>query len=263
MKILFFGDIFGRSGRQAVRKIMSNLQAQHAPDFIIANIENLAHGRGVTPSSFEDVKNLGIDVFTGGNHSLENEQGLSLFVDDSYPLIRPMNMTEGTVGHGFVIVEKKGVKVMVFNLMGQLFMKKEYENPFVVAQKFLEAHKNEAKIIILDWHAEATSEKVAMGMFLDGQVSAVLGTHTHVPTADWKILQNGTGFVTDVGMCGPVDSIIGMKKSPILKEFLGVGGEKPDVADGAVEINAILLTIDENSGKTIKIEKIQQIVDNF
>jgi len=263
MNVLFFGDIVGRPGREAIKKILPDLKKRFEPDLIIANGENLAHGIGLSTKTAQEMFEIGIDVLTGGNHSFHNEDGLKVLANENLPVIRPMNYPANMPGRGFIELNLKNQLVIIFNLIGQAFMKDEVENPFAKAQEFTKNYPSsskQAKIIILDWHAEATSEKVVMGQLVDGQISAVLGTHTHVPTSDWQILPKGTGFVSDVGMCGVKDSIIGMEKSSILKGFLTGENIKFEVAEGPVMINAISLTINEETGMTSKIDKIQELV---
>lgn len=264
MNILFFGDIVGRPGREAVKKILPQLKKDFAPDLVIANGENLAHGFGISEKTAKEMLASGVDVITGGNHSFENKNGLSLFADMSLPLIRPLNYGISMPGKGNIELMVKNIPVIVVNLIGNAFMRTTSDNPFVTINNFLDEHAKKegekTKIIIIDWHAEATSEKVAMGKLVDGRVSAVLGTHTHVPTSDYEVLPGGTAFVSDVGMCGPKDSVIGMEKSEVLRGFLNAQVVKYEVANGPVEINAILLTIDETNGKAIKIDKVYRVV---
>lgn len=263
MNVLFFGDIVGKPGREAVKKLLPDLKRRLEPDLIIANGENLAHGMGISNKTAQEMFEAGINVLTGGNHSFHNEDGLKALADENLPIIRPMNYPVYMPGRGFIELTVKNQSVVVFNLIGQAFMKDKVENPFVKAQEItknkLSADK-QTKIIILDWHAEASSEKVAMGQLVDGSISAVLGTHTHVPTADWQILPKGTAFVSDIGMCGVKDSIIGMEKSLILNHFLTGESIKFELAEGPVIVNAVTLTIDEKTGLTSKINKVQELV---
>ena len=266
MNVLFFGDIVGRPGREAIKKILPDLKKRFEPDLIIANGENLAHGMGLSTKTVQEMFEIDIDVLTGGNHSFHNEDGLKVLTNKNLPVIRPMNYPTNMPGRGFIELNVKNQLVIIFNLIGQVFMKDEVENPFVKTQEFIKSQNEQptsrgVKIIILDWHAEATSEKIAMGQLVDGQISAVLGTHTHTPTSDWQILPKGTGFVSDVGMCGVKDSIIGMEKSSILNGFLTGENVKFEVAEGPVMVNAIALTIDDETGLTSKIYKIQELVN--
>lgn len=260
IKIFFFGDIFGRPGREAVKKVLPEFKKQYSPDLIIANGENLAHGKGVTRLTIAEMREAGIDLFTGGNHIFHREDAPEVISDSSLPIIRPLNYPDGVPGNGFRIIEINGAKILIFNLLGRVFMKENTEDPFLTAQKILDNNKD-IKISILDFHAEATSEKIALLHYLDGKISAILGTHTHIPTADWKITASGTAYISDIGMCGPADSVIGLDKDQIIKQYLTQIPQKKIVPEnGEAEINAVYLEIDENSGKTIKIEKIHRIV---
>ncbi len=260
IKILFFGDIFGRPGREAVKKILPELKKQYSPDLIIANAENLAHGKGVTRLTIAEMQEAGINIFTGGNHTFHREDAPEVVGDSSLPIIRPLNYPDSVPGEGFKIVEVGSNKILIFNLLGRVFMKENTNDPFLTAQKIL-ADNKDVKISILDFHAEATSEKIALKHYLDGKISAILGTHTHIPTADWKITKNGTAYVSDIGMCGPADSVIGLDKDQIIKQYLTQIPQKKIVPEnGEAEINAVYLEIDGNSGKTINVEKIHRIV---
>lgn len=271
IKILFFGDIFGRPGREAVKKVLSELKKQYSPDLIIANAENLAHGKGVTRLTIAEMREAGIDLFTGGNHIFHREDAPEVVGDLDLPIIRPLNYPDGVPGEGFKIIEinphtfkgvgVNGAKILVFNLLGRVFMKENTNDPFLIAQKILDDNRD-VKISILDFHAEATSEKIALKHYLDGKISAILGTHTHIPTADWKITASGTAYVSDIGMCGPTDSVIGLDKNQIIKQYLSQIPQKKIISEnGETEINAIYLEIDDNSGKTTKIEKIFRVVE--
>lgn len=261
VKILFFGDIFGRPGREAVKKILPELKKQYSPNLIIANAENLAHGKGVTRLTIAEMQEVGIDIFTSGNHIFHREDAPEVVSDSSLSIIRPLNYPDGVPGKGFKIIEINGAKILIFNLLGRVFMYENTEDPFLAAQKIL-ADNKDVRISILDFHAEATSEKVALMHYLDGKISAILGTHTHIPTADWKITKGGTAYVSDIGMCGPADSVIGFDKEPIIKRYLTQIPQKKIISEnGEAEVNAIYLEIDENSGKVTKIEKIYRIIE--
>ncbi|MBU1130698.1 TIGR00282 family metallophosphoesterase [Patescibacteria group bacterium] len=259
MKILFFGDIVGKIGRQAIVKALSDLRKKYQPDVILANVENLAHGKGVTAKTLKEMKEAGIDFFTSGNHVWKKEEVRSATRESGTDLITPANDPRTLNGQGYKLLTVGATKLFVVNLLGRVFIDEaDLRCPFKEIDKILaEQNSNNYSGIIVDIHAEATSEKVALSWYLDGRVSAVIGTHTHIATADYKILPRGTGYVTDVGMVGPVDSVLGVKKELIIEKFLN---DSPIVfkipETGEVEINAVYLEIDELSRLTAKIEKI-------
>ncbi len=219
MKILFFGDIMGKAGREALAAALPKLKKKYEPDFVIANGENLAHGLGITRRTFKELMDFGVDAVTGGNHIFSKEDGLSLLKDDRKMIIRPLNYPEKTVGRGFLILQAGIKRLLLINLNGRVFMKEDLNDPFAEVEALLESYglgkeafdegKERVDGILVDFHAEATSEKKAMGYFLDGRVSGVLGTHTHVQTNDDRILNGGTAYVSDAGMVGVEDSVIG------------------------------------------------------
>lgn len=262
MKILFFGDIFGKPGRNAVKKIMPELKEKYQPDLIIANAENLAHGNGVTASTISEMREAGIDVFTSGNHVFDKqEEAQKILNDPDSPLLRPANYPKEDPGKGVKLIRIRDINILIFNLLGRVFMKEDVDDPFITAQNIVDYHKKDANIFILDFHAEATSEKVALMHYLDGKISALIGTHTHIPTADNKITKKGTAYITDIGMVGPADSVIGLKKEPVIEQYLTQIKQKMEVPEnGGLEINAIYLEIDEKTGKAVTIEKIHKLV---
>lgn len=275
MKILFLGDIFGRPGREAVSKILPSLKKEYAPDIIGANVENLAHGRGISKDSLGEITYAGVDFFTSGNHIWEGKDSKELLLKEDLPLARPANYPPGAYGKGFYEVQVGAKRLLVINLMGRVFMKVQIDCPFRKADEILKDYGitnkirgesissvTEGKIdaVFLDFHAETTSEKKALGFYLDGRISGMAGTHTHVPTADEQILEDGTGYITDVGMCGVQNSSIGLDKESILKEFLTQVPQKKDVAEGTAEIGAALFDIDRY-GKCKKIRRIREFVD--
>jgi metallophosphoesterase (TIGR00282 family) len=262
MKILFIGDIIGGPGRRAVRELVPSLIEDYRIDMVIANCENAAAGFGITREIVEELYRCRIDVLTSGNHIWDKKEVLE-FVEDYETLLRPANYPEGVPGFGSVVLPcPSGVHVGVINLVGRVFMR-PLDCPFKTVQKEIEKLKRKTKIILVDMHAEATSEKQAMGWFLDGQVSAVIGTHTHVQTADEQILPQGTAYVTDVGMTGPFDSIIGTKKEAVLERFLMQMPNKFDVAKGDVRLQGVLITVDENTGRSLGIERVNlQVKDS-
>lgn len=260
LKILIFGDICGKIGRKAVAKILPDLKKKYDPDLTIANVENLAHGKGTTVKTLEEMIEAGIDFFTSGDHAFDKSEVIEILEQKNCPLIRPANFPDGVPGKGEKMLEIGTKKVLVVNLMGRVFMKSQYDCPFKRMDEILEKYKNEGlSAIIVDMHAEATSEKNAFGLYLDGKVSAVLGTHTHIGTDDYKILPQGTAFVTDIGMVGASDSILGVDKENILKNFLTQIPQTHEIPEeGLCLVNAIYIEIDTKDKKTTKIKKIKE-----
>jgi metallophosphoesterase (TIGR00282 family) len=255
MKILFSGDIVGKPGRLAIRELLPLIIEDYRIEFVIANCENAAAGFGVTRDVVEELYQSRIDVLTSGNHIWDKKEVLE-FVEDYETLLRPANYPEGTPGFGSVVMPcASGIHVGVINLAGRVFMR-PLDCPFRSAEKEIERLRKKTRIIIVDMHAEATSEKQALGWFLDGRVSAVLGTHTHVQTADEKILPNGTAYITDLGMTGPFDSIIGTRKDAVLERFLLQMPNRFDVAKGDVRLQGVVLEVDMASGKALSIERL-------
>ncbi len=251
-KILFIGDVIGRPGRKKIKEVLKDIVEREGIFFVIINGENLAGGLGINEKVADEMFSIGVDVITTGNHVWRKREALD-FLKREERILRPANLPPGNPGRGYGIFEKNGVKIAVINLVGRVFMN-PYEHPFLTADRILQ--EVEADLIIVDFHAEATSEKKAMGFYLDGRVSAVLGTHTHVPTADERILPKGTLYITDVGMTGAVDSIIGMDKEKAIRGFLTLIPEKFTPARGKVEMNGVILTFDDNF-KGISIERIR------
>jgi metallophosphoesterase (TIGR00282 family) len=258
IKILFLGDIFGRIGRQGVIKLLPELKKQYKPDLIIANAENLAHGHGITINSLKEMTEAGIDFFTSGNHIFDKPDGEFILAEKDAPIIRPANYIEEKPGQGEKILKVGENKLLVVNLMGRVFLPEEYKNPFLMAEEILNKYKDEElNAIIIDFHAEATSEKIALGYFLDSRVSAVIGTHTHVATADEIILPGGTAYITDAGMTGAKGSVIGLEKNEVIQNFLNESGMSAEIPEsGICQLNGLYLEIDPETKKTIKIEKI-------
>jgi hypothetical protein len=255
MKILFIGDIVGKPGRRAVSEFVPSLISERKIDLVIANCENAAAGFGVTREIVEELYGSRIDVLTSGNHIWNKKEVLD-FIGDYETLLRPANYPATTPGSGAVLIPTtKGEYVGVLNLAGRIFMH-PVDCPFVTAKNKIAELKAKTKVIIVDIHAEATSEKRAMGWYLDGEVSAVLGTHTHVQTADEEILPQGTAYISDVGMTGPFDSVIGVKKETIIERFLTQMPNKFDVAKGDNRMQGVILDIDAISGKANSIERI-------
>ncbi|MFZ0519751.1 MAG: TIGR00282 family metallophosphoesterase [Candidatus Acidiferrales bacterium] len=260
MKILFIGDIVGSPGRKIVHDRLADILTQRGMDLCIANGENSASGFGITPRLAEELFASGIEVITGGNHIWDRKEILDFFPHEPR-LIRPANFPNGSPGKGHYVGEaRNGVRYAVANLQGRTFMT-PLEDPFRAAERELAAIPPEVKVIIVDMHAEATSEKQAMGWFLDGKVSAVLGTHTHVATADNRVLPGGTAYITDVGMTGPHDSVIGMEKKPIVQRFLDSMPAKFTVAENDVQMNTVQIEVDETTGRATAIERVNFRLD--
>lgn len=259
MKILFFGDVNGKSGRAAVATILPQLRKEHKPDLVIANVENVAHGKGMTLHTVGALVEAGVDFFTGGNHSFDKPEGKKVFEKYSDRMIRPGNLPENLPGKGYQIIKVKDIPVLIINLNGQVFMENQFDlgeitSPFLKFNEILGKVGEQTKIRILDFHADATSEKRAIGFFADGRLSAVIGTHSHVQTADAQILPGGTGYLTDVGMVGSADSVIGVTTDSVLARFLNEanGGKKSslEIAESdQYEIGYCLLEIDDTTGK--------------
>lgn len=259
MKLLFIGDIVGRPGRRALAALLPGLIERHELDFVIANAENAAGGMGVTAEVVEELLGLGVQVLTSGNHVWKNRQAYAI-IEAEQRLLRPANYPSGAPGRGSgVYLSDAGGPVAVLNLIGRVFME-AVDDPFQVALRELERLEQQARVIIVDMHAEATSEKLAMGWLLDGEVTAVIGTHTHVQTADERFLPKGTAFLTDVGMVGPWESVLGVKPELIVERFLRRLPNRFELAGGAVEFNAVVLTIDGETGKATRIERIHELV---
>lgn len=263
LKILFFGDIFGKLGRKGLKKILPELKSEYQPDLIIANVENLAHGRGITDSTIKELEDIGIEVFTSGNHVWDKPAGHTLVSKKNSAIIRPANYPENTPGQSEKLLKIGLNSILVVNLIGRVFFREDFDCPFKAIDNIIKKYedKNLAGIVI-DFHAEASSEKMAMGHFLDGKASAVLGTHTHVQTADEKILSKGTAYISDVGMTGPQDSVIGLDKEVIIKNFLSQINKSADVPQtGICQINGVYLEINPKNKKTTKIIRINQAVE--
>lgn len=256
LNILFIGDINGRPGRAAVKGLLPQLIRDKKIDFTVANAENASGGFGITHESYKELLDCGINVMTMGNHTWDNKD-IYKFIDSEPCLIRPANLPQGNPGRGYGVfaIDGKNVKIGVLNLAGRVFMQ-QADDPFRAAEKIVSELRLTTPVIITDIHAEATSEKQAMGFFLDGRVSLVAGTHTHVQTADERIFAGGTAFITDAGMTGPFDSVIGVEKDIILRRFLTYLPEKFEIAKGDVHLNAVLVAVDEATGKATKIERL-------
>jgi metallophosphoesterase (TIGR00282 family) len=256
MRILFIGDIVGKPGRQAVEGILEKLISDYGIEFTIANGENAAGGMGITPPIAIDILDLGVDVLTSGNHIWAKKEIIP-FLDEESRILRPANYPAQVPGRGAGIYQlSNGKKVGVLNLEGRVFMK-NLDCPFRVGEKEIEILRQQTNIIIVDFHAEATSEKMAMGWFLNGKVSAILGTHTHVQTSDERILNEGTAYITDVGMTGPLASVIGIRKQVALERLLTQIPWKFDVATEEIELQGVVVEIDSKTGKSKDIKRIR------
>lgn len=255
LRILFLGDVVGEPGRKGVATLLPVLKEELKVDFAIVNGENAAGGRGITPKIAIGLMRAGAAVVTTGDHIWDQREIVPFMIDEPR-LLRPINYPGNPPGQGSVVLETKKGKVGVINLQGRVFMKEGMENPFPAIAKAVEEMRQETPIIFVDFHAEATSEKVAMGWHLDGLVSAVIGTHTHVPTADERVLPKGTAFQSDAGMCGPMESVIGSEIEPVLERFHTALPAKFGVGKGAVRINGVLVTIDTTTGKATAIERV-------
>ena len=257
IKILFIGDVVGKAGRCAIEKLVPALLNANSIDACIANGENAAGGTGITQKISNQLFSSGIDIITSGNHIWSNRDILSV-LDTDKRILRPANYPNGVKGIGSTTFKsKKGYIIGITNLMGRVFMK-PLDCPFKVAEREIEKLKNKTMINIIDFHAEATSEKIALGRYLDGKVTAVLGTHTHVQTADEKIFPRGTAYITDVGMTGPHDSIIGAKKDIVLQRFLTQVPVKLEVASEDIRLNGVIIEADCDSGKALSIKRISK-----
>lgn len=261
MNILLFGDVVGKPGRIALQKIIPEIRKEHSVDLIVANVENMAHGFGITPETIEELREYGVDVFTGGNHLWKNSKGVEMLSQEPADIVRPANTVESLPGRAFFQTTIGGTPIMIMNLLGEVFMKDEVHSPFETFDRLYEQHGKEA-VVIVDFHAEATGEKRALSWYTEGRASIVVGTHTHVPTADQHIMPAGTAYVSDLGFCGATDSSLGMDKSLVLKKV----AEKMDVSlappddPTAVIASGILVQIDEKTQRATAIERIDQTI---
>jgi metallophosphoesterase (TIGR00282 family) len=263
MKILFIGDVVGKPGRAAVKDLVPQLRKKHGLDFCVANGENGAGGAGITPDVVEELKRSGVDAITLGDHVWDKSDVMQV-IDHEACLVRPLNYPPGTPGQGVTILKPQPnaeakepvAPLAVVNLMGRVFMRPNTDCPFRAIEAELERIRKITPLILVDMHAEATSEKLAMGRFLDGRVTAVVGTHTHVATADEQIFPGGTAYITDVGMCGPHDSILGRDKEAVIKRFLTQIPQRFNVATGNVILNGVIIEADAATGKATGIQRV-------
>jgi hypothetical protein len=260
MRILFLGDVVGKPGRQAIRSLLPRLIDRERLALVIANCENVAGGAGVDPKSAQELFDAGVDVLTSGNHVWRKKEIIE-FIAAENRLVRPANFPPGVPGRGWTVWETAdGTPVVILNLIGRVFLD-SVDCPFRTAEALLPELRARARTIIVDMHAEATSEKAAMGWFLAGKVSAVLGSHTHVQTADERILPGNTAYITDVGMCGPTESIIGVKRELVIQKFLTRMPVKFDVASGPVAIQGVFVDIAPESGHAQSIRRVQEVCE--
>ncbi len=262
MRLLFIGDIVGRPGRQLVKTGLAGLVSRHDVDLVIANAENAAAGAGITREIGDELLELGIDVMTSGNHIWDKREAFS-YIGAEPRLLRPANFPAGAPGNGsYVARTPSGASVGVINVMGRVFMA-QLDDPFAVVRREIDAIHSRARVVFVDFHAEATSEKIAMGWHLDGLATAVVGTHTHVQTADERILPKGTAYLTDVGMTGPHDSIIGVEVEASLSRFRTGLPSRFEVASGNPRLNAVLVEADETTGRATDIERLSYSLDDL
>lgn len=256
MKILTVGDLVGTSGLRELKKQLGKIKETEAIDFVIVNGENVAEGMGITEQNFEEILALKVDVITMGNHTW-GKKDIFKFIDHP-KLIRPANYPKGVVGKGYNIYTWQNKKIAVINLIGRVDINVLSENPFLIVKEIIEKIQNEVDIILVDFHAEATAEKIAMGHYLDGKVTAVYGTHTHVQTADEKILPKGTAYITDIGMTGPKHSVIGMDIEASLKRFETTLPERYKIATGECILNGVIFDVDLDNNKVKSIKRLNQ-----
>ncbi len=256
LRILFVADVVGHPGRDAVKAILPGLKKEFRPDLTILNGENAAGGFGLTAKIAAELKGAGADVITTGNHVFAQKEFLPELAG-LQRVLRPANYPPGAPGQGSCVVEAGGLRVLVMNLMGRIFVSDGLDDPFRAADAILAAHPD-VRVVFCDMHAEATSEKTAMGWYLDGRVSVVVGTHTHIPTSDGRVLPGGTAYVTDVGMVGPRDSCIGMDKEVVIQRFLTAVPNRFVVASGPVTFNSVLVTINSSTGRSTSIQRVDR-----
>ncbi|MGQ9845380.1 MAG: TIGR00282 family metallophosphoesterase [Caldisericia bacterium] len=253
MRILFIGDIVGKSGRRVLKETLHKIINEEKIDFVIANVENLSGGFGITLNKFEEILSFGVNAATSGNHIWDNKEYEKVFEKYQNIILRPLNYPNGVPGKGSLIFDVKGTKILVINIQGRTFME-PIDCPFKAVDDEIEKY-NDILIKIVDFHAEATSEKKAMLHFLSGKISALIGTHTHVQTADEEILESGTAYITDVGMTGSFDSVIGIEKKAAISHFLTKLPYRFKVADEDLRLNSVVLEINEKNGKTLMIKR--------
>jgi len=255
MRILLIGDIVGKTGRRLVREHLARLKQETPLDLVVANGENAAGGNGLTHDIMDELLSAGVHVLTSGNHIFDKKE-IFQFIDDVPHLLRPLNLPPGTPGHGYVVVSPGGIPVVVVSLAGRAFMPFQYDDPFRTMDGLLSSLPEQSRIVVVDFHAETTSEKAALAWYLDGRVSIVVGTHTHVQTADERILPHGTAFLTDLGMTGPRDSVIGVQTELVIKKLTTQMPVRFETAVGAGQFGGLLVDVDPETGRSIQVERI-------
>jgi metallophosphoesterase (TIGR00282 family) len=256
MRVLFVGDVVGKPGRQAVRQLLPELRRRHAVDFAVVNIENAAGGFGFTPEIAREVLDAGADCLTSGNHVWKKREAYG-YIDSEPRMLRPANYPDGAPGRGYGLYVVGRTQIAVANLMGRVFMD-PLDCPFRVLDQIWERIGGESPLFLVDFHAETTSEKVALGWYAAGRASAIIGTHTHVQTADERILPGGTAYLTDVGMTGPINGVLGVATEPVIEKFLTQMPVKFEVARGPAALMAVLLELDDHTGRAHRISRLQE-----
>ncbi|MDO8463246.1 MAG: TIGR00282 family metallophosphoesterase [bacterium] len=259
MRFLIFGDVVAKIGRRALAETLPELRATYAPDLILANVENLAHGLGITASTIREVFTAGVDIATGGNHIWRKPEGVELIRAGELPIVRPANYPEGAPGKGWYVRSVAGTDVLVVNLLGRVFMNNLVDDPFRTFDTILAEHP--APIVLVDFHGETTSERGAFGWYVDGRASVVYGTHTHVPTADERVFPQGTAFITDVGMTGARDTVIGVAVGSVIPGYTtGIGAAFAWPETGTAIVNAVVADVDPATGRATHIERAARTV---
>lgn len=262
IKIMAIGDVVGNPGRDAIKGWLKTAKRDQGIEFAVVNGENIANGSGLTPALYEDLVVAGADAVTSGDHVYKKKEIIPLLATNACKIVRPANYPDAAAGVGWQVYESRnGFRIGVAQVQGRVFMNTPADNPFLAAERAVEALRRQTNIIVLDVHAEATSEKVALGWMLDGRVSLIFGTHTHIPTADETVLPKGTAFITDVGMTGPYDSILGRDKDKVLRHFMTTMPMPFDVADKDVRISGCIATVDTDTGLASGCERFQKRMD--
>ncbi len=254
MRVLLIGDIVGKTGRRMVGQHIRRFRQEHSIDFVVANGENAAGGNGLTHDVLDELLSCGIDVITSGNHIFDKKE-IFQFIDDVPQVLRPINLPPGTPGRGYIVASPVGVPVAVVSVAGRAFMPFQYDDPFRALDELLASLKDQVQVVLVDFHAETTSEKAALAWYLDGRVAVVVGTHTHVQTADERILPGGTAFLTDLGMTGPADSVIGVKTELVIQKLRTQLPVRFDTAQGRGQFGALMVDIDPDKGTATRIER--------